>query len=276
MSRNSPPELRTYSSGGGSGSRLVMRTMCGSPTVPSATAARDRRVGGVEAAVEADLERHAGRLDGGQRAVDLGEVERDRLLAEDRLARLRRRRRSGRRGSSVGVQIATASTSARRSAPRPSRRRDAQPRRHLARGRLVGVVDARSRPRPAPGARAARRACARSARRRARRSAVSRWRSPSQSSRSDTTSSQRPTRPIQQRGLHRDPLQRLREADLVRALLDHRAQVLEVLDDDQVLEADAVRRARHERAVVGEAVAAVAPSCSPTRGRPCAGSGAAG
>ena len=39
MSRNSPPELRAYSSGGGSGSRLVMRAMCGSPTVPSATAA---------------------------------------------------------------------------------------------------------------------------------------------------------------------------------------------------------------------------------------------
>ena len=47
-----------------------------------------RRVGGVEAAVEADLERHAGGGDRGQRAVDLGEVQRHRLLAEDRLAGL--------------------------------------------------------------------------------------------------------------------------------------------------------------------------------------------
>src|SRR4051794_21282660 len=61
----------------------------------------------------------------------------------------------------------------------------------------------------------------------------------------------------QQRGLDRHPVERLREPDLVRAALDDRAQILEVLDHDQVLEADAVRRPRHERAVVGEAVAAV-------------------
>ena len=39
MSRKIPPEPRRYSSGGGAGSRLEMRTSCGSPTVPSATAA---------------------------------------------------------------------------------------------------------------------------------------------------------------------------------------------------------------------------------------------
>ena len=50
--------------------------------------ARHRGVRGVEAPVEADLERHAGGLDGGERAVHLGQVERDGLLAEDRLARL--------------------------------------------------------------------------------------------------------------------------------------------------------------------------------------------
>src|SRR4051794_29278897 len=106
-----------------------MRTSCGSPTVPSATAAataawpgskrrveavwergaaapppaRARaappgavgdgrghgRVARVEAAVEADLERDAGVLHRGQRAVDLAEVERHRLLAEDRPAGLR-------------------------------------------------------------------------------------------------------------------------------------------------------------------------------------------
>ncbi len=40
MSRKIPPETRTYASGGGAGSRLVMRTRCGSPTRPVATAAR--------------------------------------------------------------------------------------------------------------------------------------------------------------------------------------------------------------------------------------------
>ena len=83
--------MRTYSIGGGAGSRLEMRTSCGSPTLAVGDRGGDRRVGGVEAAVEADLERHAGRVDGGQRAVDLGEVERHRLLAEDRLAGLRGR-----------------------------------------------------------------------------------------------------------------------------------------------------------------------------------------
>jgi hypothetical protein len=67
-------------------------------------------VGRVEAAVEADLERHAGGVDGGERAVDLGEVERHRLLAEDRLAGLRRRDdqlgvRVGRRADRDGVDV---------------------------------------------------------------------------------------------------------------------------------------------------------------------------
>ena len=64
MSRKIPPDTLMYAIGGGAGSRLVMRTMCRSPTVavdrprpaPSACA-------GVEAAVEADLERHADGLD---------------------------------------------------------------------------------------------------------------------------------------------------------------------------------------------------------------------
>ena len=43
MSRNRPPEVLTYSSGGGSGSRLVIRTTCGSPIAPVATASRTER-----------------------------------------------------------------------------------------------------------------------------------------------------------------------------------------------------------------------------------------
>ena len=40
MSRKMPPETSMYGIGGGAGSRLVMRTMCRSPTEPSITAAR--------------------------------------------------------------------------------------------------------------------------------------------------------------------------------------------------------------------------------------------
>ena len=50
----------------------------------------NRLMGGVETAVEADLERDAGARDLGERAVELLEVERDRLLAQDRLAGRRR------------------------------------------------------------------------------------------------------------------------------------------------------------------------------------------
>ncbi len=91
MSRNSPPECRAYSSGGGAGIAAG-----DAHEVDVADAARgDRVVDGlvrrVEAPVEADLEQDARPLDRLERPVDLGELERDRLLAEDRLARGRRR-----------------------------------------------------------------------------------------------------------------------------------------------------------------------------------------
>src|SRR6185436_12972162 len=63
-------------------------------------------------------------------------------------------------------------------------------------------------------------------------------------------------RGAQQRGLDADPLHRLGEAGLVGAALDDRRAELVVLDDDQVLEADAVGAAGDEVPVVGEAVAA--------------------
>src|SRR3954447_26435520 len=93
MSRKIPPEIAMYSSGGGAGSRLVIRTICGSPLSGAANpacAGSKRRVeeGWNEAAVKADLERHAGGLHGSERAVELRQLQRHRLLAEDRLARL--------------------------------------------------------------------------------------------------------------------------------------------------------------------------------------------
>ena len=48
----------------------------------------DGLVRGIEAPVEADVQRHAGGFDGGETSIDLGDVEADRLLAEDRPARL--------------------------------------------------------------------------------------------------------------------------------------------------------------------------------------------
>src|SRR5579875_456426 len=47
-----------------------------------------RGMGGIEPAVEAYLERNAGLLDGGEGTLDLRELQRDRLFAEDRLASL--------------------------------------------------------------------------------------------------------------------------------------------------------------------------------------------
>ena len=104
-------------------------------------------------------------VDRGQRAVDLGEVERHRLLAEDRLAGARRRDdqvgvgvgascRSRPRRRRAAEQLLDAAAPARRAPPTPRARRG------------VRVVDARRPPRPAPGGRAARRACGRSGRRR--------------------------------------------------------------------------------------------------------------
>src|SRR4051795_5398823 len=107
MSRKIPPDPRTYSNGGGAGSRLEIRASCGSPLLPPPAGAGAAAPGGrrlpdltardgrghrgvrrIEAPVEADLERHAGGIDGGEGAVDLAEVQRHRLLAEDRLSGL--------------------------------------------------------------------------------------------------------------------------------------------------------------------------------------------
>jgi hypothetical protein len=97
----------------------------------------------VEAPVEADLERDPGRLDGGERAVDLVEVERHRLLAQDRLARRRGgddeiRVRGGARADGDGVDL--------RGGQHPvdaRRHRDAEAVGHLARRGLRDVVDGR-------------------------------------------------------------------------------------------------------------------------------------
>jgi hypothetical protein len=71
MSKNSPPDALTYAGGGGAGSRLEIRNEV---RVTHRTR-RDRiahgLVGGVKAPVEADLKRHARRLDGRERAINL-------------------------------------------------------------------------------------------------------------------------------------------------------------------------------------------------------------
>ena len=161
----------------------------------AATAARDGRVRGVEAAVEADLERHAGGLDRGQRAIDLGQVERHRLLAEDRLAGLGGRDDQvgvgvGRRADRDRVDVVGAEQLLDVAAAR--RRRASPPRR--ARSSACASWTRGHAPRRGPGGRAARRACGRSGRRRStpdRASDRGRWSASITSSRSDTTSSQR-------------------------------------------------------------------------------------
>src|SRR3954447_19714398 len=60
----------------------------------------------------------------------------------------------------------------------------------------------------------------------------------------------------QQRGLHAHEIDGLAEPGTEGPLLDDGAAELVVLDDDQVLVADPVGAARHETAVVGEAVPA--------------------
>jgi hypothetical protein len=66
---------------------------------------------GVEPPVEADLQFHSGLFHRRQRPIDLGEAMRDRLLAEDVLARLCRPDDEVRMGSPVEEQIRTASIS---------------------------------------------------------------------------------------------------------------------------------------------------------------------
>ena len=75
MSRKIPPDSLMYSTGGGAGSRLVMRTRWTSPSSPLGDRIADRLVGGVEAAVEPDLDRHTGLAHDRQRLVDPAEVE---------------------------------------------------------------------------------------------------------------------------------------------------------------------------------------------------------
>ena len=139
------PRRATYSSGGGAGSRLEMRARCGSPTSPAGHGVAHGLMRGVEAAVEADLERHAGRRHRGQRPIELGEIERDRLLAQDRLAGacglLDQRRRASACSSRSRPRPRRPRTGARR--PCRARRRRARPRRS-ARLR-AGVIDRRQR-----------------------------------------------------------------------------------------------------------------------------------
>ena len=97
-----------------------------------ATASRTERWAGSKRRLKPTWKRTPAAFDGGECAVDLGEIERHRLLAEDRLARPRLRRRSASTWVSVLVQIATASTSGRaEQVGRARRHRDAEAGRRL-------------------------------------------------------------------------------------------------------------------------------------------------
>ena len=126
-----------------------MRARCGSPIVAGGDRVAHRWWAGSKRRLKPIWNGTPAAVDGGERAIDLGEVERDRLLAEDRLAGARRRRRSASACVAVLEQIATASTSARRSSSSAlAGDRHAELGADGARGRGRGVVDRAS---AAPG-----------------------------------------------------------------------------------------------------------------------------
>ena len=151
-------------------------------------AARDRvvhgLVRGVEAAVEADLERDARGLHLGQRAVDLGQVERHRLLAEDRLARPRGR------GDQLGVRVG-ARADGDRVGVAGERLLDAHGGHARARRRRRAAVGPAASATPVSSAPATRRASSSACMLPIRPTPITAIRT-GQASRSDTTSSQRP------------------------------------------------------------------------------------
>src|SRR3954470_981383 len=267
MARKIPPETRISSAGGGG--RVAAREPHELRVAELAGGDRGThgRVGRVEAPVEADLERDARLLDRGERAVDLGEVQRHRLLAEDRLAR------TGGGHDQVGVRVGARADRDRVDVRRGEHLvdgpgdRHAERRAHDARGLRVRVVDgadggARHAPREQLGVHAADApdaddADAERPRRGPDRGALScSAHRPSVLSQRDHGLPAPALHGLQQRRLDADALDGLLEARPVRAALGNRPAELVVLDDDEVLEADAVRAARHEVAVVREAVAA--------------------
>src|ERR1035438_2191589 len=90
MSRNMPPETRMYETGGGAGSRLTMCSNRGVPISPLTTAWRTRAEVGGDPLVKADLQFRPGLFHRCQGAIDLAKIVRDRLFAENVLARLGR------------------------------------------------------------------------------------------------------------------------------------------------------------------------------------------
>src|SRR3954453_12460822 len=269
MSRKIPPETRMYSIGGGAGSRLLIRTICGSPSSPAATAARTaawagskRRLkpiwNGTPAASTAAIARSTS-----SRSSETGFSQKIALPAPAAATM-----RSA--WVSVLVQIATASTagdpstsSTEAATGTPSA---------VPTLRAVSACASKSTATVAPGTRrASSSACMRPIRPKpmtpTRRVRVAGAAVPagalSVAVFIASVLSQRdhglpaPVRDgTEQRRLDADPLDGLLEARPVRAALGHRAAELVVLDHDEVLEADAVRAARHEVAVVGKAVAA--------------------
>ena len=228
-----------------------------------------RRVRRVEAAVEADLERHAGVLDGAERAIHLVEVERHRLLAEDGLARLgrgeqQRRVGVGARADRDGVDVGRGEQLL---GCRERAHPELAPSARAASGRASFTAATR-----APGTSpASRRAWVdRSGRRRSHPPRAGRRRGSAGAARglrwSRAAHSVLPQRDdlfpattfrgAEQGRLDRHPVERLLEPWPEPAPLGQRAAELVVLDRHEVLEADAVGAPRNEVAVEGEAVTA--------------------
>src|SRR5215218_8090541 len=269
MSRNIPPESRMYAIGGGAGSRLEIRTGCGSPTRPAATASRtDACPGsnrllkpiwnGTPACSTAPSPRSTS-----SRASDTGFSQKIALPA--RAAWTMRSAWVG-----VLVQIATASTSgdaSSSSTDTATGTRSSSPTlRALATCESYTALTAAPRTR-----RASRSACMRPMRPTPitpiRQAGVARGAAPAGalsvtafirsvlSQRADVLPAPG-LDGLEQRRLHADPFDGLGEAGAVPAALGDRSAELVVLDDDEVLEADPVRAAGHEVPVVREAVAA--------------------
>ena len=169
MSRKIPPLTATYSGGGGAGSRLVIRRTCRSPIEPSATRSRTDLWPGSKRRLKPIMNGTPAASTGRECAVDLLEVEADRLLAEDRLAC------HGRRDDQVDVGVGAGAdrhgvdvVGGQQLLDRPAPVRRSWRRRP---GRLpVRRPPPRPRRSPAPPGPAVRRASGRSGRSRARRS----------------------------------------------------------------------------------------------------------
>ena len=241
-----------YSIGGGAGSRLVIRTRCRSPIEPSTHRVAHRLWAGSKRRLKPIWNGTPASSTAASAPSTVAEVERDRLLAEDRLAGARRRRRSARRGCRCSCR---SRRRRRRAEHSSSGRRDG----HAELGAdRIGAASCASYT-PATAAPATRRASSSACMRPIRPTPSTPTRSGAEGGHDITRPPSSPEAPAQgavldggpqSRAQHRKP-GRETAAPAVMAVAERG-----VLDRDQVLEPDRVALAGDERAVVAEALAA--------------------